>query len=151
MKTRKLSGIAFPLWALLLLLVPLGAVENNPQGVTDNPFFQEYKTPFDTPPFDRIKNEHFLPAMKEGIRLHELEIKAITDNPQTPTFANTLAALDGSGKFLERVSRSSGLAGGQHDPGTSADRSGELPPSERPLFECPAGRETLRPHQERLR
>lgn len=104
MKTRKLSGIAFPLWALLLLLVPLGAVENNPQGVTDNPFFQEYKTPFDTPPFDRIKNEHFLPAMKEGIRLHELEIKAITDNPQAPTFANTLAALDGSGKFLERVS-----------------------------------------------
>ena len=68
-----------------------------------NPFFSLYGTPFNTPPFDRIKNEHFLPAIKEGIRRHDAEIDAIVGNPDSPTFANTLGALDSSGLFLAEV------------------------------------------------
>lgn len=72
--------------------------------VKDNPFFSAYGTAFNTPPFDRIRNEHFLPAIKEGIRRHDAEIEAIVSRPASPTFANTLAALDASGLFLAEVS-----------------------------------------------
>ena len=72
--------------------------------VKDNPFFSAYGTAFNTPPFDRIRNEHFLPAIKEGIRRHDAEIEAIVSKPASPTFANTLAALDASGLFLAEVS-----------------------------------------------
>ena len=72
--------------------------------VKDNPFFSAYGTAFNTPPFDRIRNEHFLPAIEEGIRRHDAEIEAIVSRPASPTFANTLAALDASGLFLAEVS-----------------------------------------------
>lgn len=68
-----------------------------------NPFFGPYGTPFDVPPFDRIKTAHFLPAIKEGIRREQAEIDAIANDPQPPTFENTLAAYDHAGLFLSRV------------------------------------------------
>ncbi|WP_340114849.1 M3 family metallopeptidase [Maribellus mangrovi] len=70
----------------------------------DNPFFKEWNTPFGVPPFDEIKNAHFRPAFAEGMRLHKEEIEAIVNNPQEPTFENTMIALDKSGSFLNRVS-----------------------------------------------
>jgi peptidyl-dipeptidase Dcp len=70
---------------------------------SDNPFFSEFKTPFETPPFDLIKNEHFLPAIQKGIELEQAEIEAIINNPQPPTFENTILAFDRTGKFLSRV------------------------------------------------
>jgi len=90
---------ALVLLALLALFIPgpLSAGEEN------NPFFTAFNTPFETPPFDLIRNEHFLPAIKKGIELHQAEIEAIVNNPQPPTFENTILALDRSGKFLERV------------------------------------------------
>jgi len=69
----------------------------------DNPFFQPYGTPFNVPPFDRIKTEHFLPAIEEGIAREQAEVDAIVDDPEKPTFANTIAALDHSGIFLSEV------------------------------------------------
>jgi peptidyl-dipeptidase Dcp len=68
-----------------------------------NPFFAPYGTPFGAPPLDRIREEHFLPAIKEGIRQQQAEIDAIVHSPQPPTFANTLAALDASGRLLTDV------------------------------------------------
>lgn len=68
-----------------------------------NPFFTGFKTPFEAPPFDLIKNEHFLPAVKKGVDLQKAEIEAIINNPQPPTFENTILALDRSGQFLSRV------------------------------------------------
>lgn len=68
-----------------------------------NPFFEKYNTPHQTVPFDKIKNEHYEPAMLEGIKLHEAEIEAIINNPEAPTFANTIVAYEKSGKFLDRV------------------------------------------------
>ncbi len=70
-----------------------------------NPFFDEYLTPFQTPPFNLIKEEHFLPAFQEGMRQQQMEVQAIVNNPAEPTFANTIEALENSGKLLRKVSR----------------------------------------------
>lgn len=71
----------------------------------NNPFFTEYTTPFQTPPFDKIKIEHYLPAFEEGIKIKRAELDAIINNPEKPTFANTIEALEKSGKLLTKVSR----------------------------------------------
>jgi peptidyl-dipeptidase Dcp len=68
-----------------------------------NPFFSPYRTPLNTPPFNLIRNEHFVPAVKEGIRRQQAEIDTIVNNTAAPTFANTLAALDNSGQLLSEV------------------------------------------------
>ena len=68
-----------------------------------NPFFSPYKTPLNTPPFGLIRNEHFVPAIREGILRQQAEIDAIANNPAAPTFANTLGALDASGQLLSEV------------------------------------------------
>jgi peptidyl-dipeptidase Dcp len=68
-----------------------------------NPFFTEWKTPFGVPPFAEIKEEHFLPAFKEGMARHRVELAAIADAKEAPTFANTIEALERSGQLLDRV------------------------------------------------
>ncbi len=68
-----------------------------------NPLLSEFKTPFGTPPFDLIKNEHFLPAIKKGMEAQQAEIEAIINNPQPPTFENTILAFDRTGKLLSQV------------------------------------------------
>lgn len=70
----------------------------------NNPFFEKYKTPFGTSPFDRIQVEHYEPAFEKGIEQIEKEVQAIADNPQPATFENTIVALERSGKLLENVS-----------------------------------------------
>ncbi|WP_299992804.1 M3 family metallopeptidase [uncultured Bacteroides sp.] len=69
-----------------------------------NPFFEKYSTPHGTIPFDKIKNEHYEPAIREGINRHDAEIEAIINNPAAPTFANTIAAYEKSGRLLNHVS-----------------------------------------------
>ena len=69
-----------------------------------NPFFAEFDTPYGVPPFDKIKTEHYMPAFIEGMRQDSLEIEAIANNPEPPTFANTIEALEYSGAMLDRVS-----------------------------------------------
>jgi len=70
----------------------------------ENPFLGEYNTPFQVPPFDKIKTEHYLPAFAEGIKQHDADIKAIAESKDAPTFENTIVALDASGALLNRVS-----------------------------------------------
>jgi peptidyl-dipeptidase Dcp len=79
------------------------AADTLPSDNPDNPFFRPYDTPFNVPPFDRIKTEHFLPAIEEGIAREQAEIDAIVADPEKPTFANTIAALDHAGIFLSEV------------------------------------------------
>lgn len=74
------------------------------QATNTNPFFEPYKNKYGAPPFDKIQNEHYMPAFKEGIKQHDAEIKAIANNPKPATFANTIAALDYSGDLLKKVS-----------------------------------------------
>jgi len=68
-----------------------------------NPFFQPYSTPYEVPPFDKIKNEHFKPAILEGIKRHEAEINAIANNTAAPTFENTILAMETAGELLSNV------------------------------------------------
>jgi peptidyl-dipeptidase Dcp len=69
-----------------------------------NPFFEIYKTPHQTIPFNEIKTEHYFPAFEEAMKQHSIEVDAITNNPQTPTFENTIVALEKSGSLLDKVS-----------------------------------------------
>lgn len=68
-----------------------------------NPFLEEYTTPYQTPPFDKIKTEHYEPAMLEGMKQQDAEIEAIISNPEPPTFQNTVVTLERSGELLDRV------------------------------------------------
>lgn len=70
----------------------------------ENPFLQDFDTPHGVPPFQLIQNRHYFPAFKEGIRQQEEEIAAIVSNPEAPTFANTVEALEKSGQLLDKVS-----------------------------------------------
>ena len=72
--------------------------------LAQNPFLQPFGTPHGTVPFDRIRTEHYEPALREGIRRQLAEIDAITANPDTPTFANTIEAYEHSGRLLSIVS-----------------------------------------------
>lgn len=74
------------------------------KATTDNPFLTEFNTPYGTPPFDKIKVEHYEPAFLAGIEQQNKEIKAIVENTAEPTFENTIVALDNSGEILGRVS-----------------------------------------------
>lgn len=71
---------------------------------TDNPFFQSYENEFGAPPFDKIKTEHYMPAFTEGMKQHQAEIDSIANNPEAPTFANTIEKMDFSGELLKKVS-----------------------------------------------
>ncbi|MGB5510907.1 MAG: M3 family metallopeptidase [Woeseiaceae bacterium] len=73
-----------------------------------NPFLTEWDTPYGLPPFSEIKNAHYMPAIKKGILDLRDEIRSITENPEPPTFANTILAQELAGKTLERVSTTFG-------------------------------------------
>ncbi len=70
----------------------------------ENPLLRESKAPFGAPEFDKIRNEHYLPAFKQGIAEAKAEIDAIVSNGDEPTFANTVEALEHAGATLNRVS-----------------------------------------------
>ena len=86
------------LLTLMIGLLLMGCVKTN------NPFFETYKNKYGAPPFDKIKNEHYMPAFREGIKQQQAEIDSIAGNPLAPTFDNTIAALDFSGDLLKKVS-----------------------------------------------
>ena len=69
-----------------------------------NPFFTEFQTEYGVPSFDKIKLEHYEPAFLKGIEEQNRNIKAIIENSETPTFENTIVALDNSSPILDRVS-----------------------------------------------
>src|SRR5258708_5810999 len=69
-----------------------------------NPLLKPWQTPFETPPFSELKPEHFLPAFEQAFADHAAEVAAITHDPSAPDFANTITALERSGKLLSKVS-----------------------------------------------
>ncbi|HMK31239.1 MAG TPA: peptidyl-dipeptidase Dcp [Terriglobales bacterium] len=85
--------------ALSALAVPASAAEFGP----DNPFFASSSLPFHAPPFDRIKDEDYQPALDAGMAEQRKEVQAIAENPAPPTFDNTVLALEKSGQLLRRV------------------------------------------------
>lgn len=81
------------------LLLPAGCNKK-----MDNPFFSEWGTPYEIPDFSKIKTEHYLPAFEEGIARQLNEIDDIVNNPEAPTFENTIEAYEYSGDLLNSVS-----------------------------------------------
>ena len=73
-----------------------------------NPFMEEWDTPYGIPPFDEIKDEHYMPAFKKGILELRADIAAILDNAEPPTFENTILAQEMAGKLLTKVSSTFG-------------------------------------------
>ena len=82
----------------------IGLTSCNSDSCNKNPFLSDYGTPFEAPAFDKIKNEHYMPAFIEGMKQQKAEIEAICNNPETPNFENTIWAYDKSGELLGKVS-----------------------------------------------
>ena len=88
-----------------------GAVEEisvSDAELAGNPFLEEWNTPYGVPPFASIENGHYMPAIKKGILELRAEIDAIVDNPEAPTFANTIVAMETAGRLLSKVSSTFG-------------------------------------------
>lgn len=97
----KFSPIFFAAAATALSLSSCSNNQNNAN--MDNPFLVESTLPHGAMPFDQIKTEHYKPAFEEGFKQQNAEIDAIVNNPEEPTFENTIVALDHSGRILDRV------------------------------------------------
>jgi peptidyl-dipeptidase Dcp len=97
MKTK----ILFVLASFLLL----SACDMEQKTKTQNPLLSEWNTPFGVPPFDKIKSEDYLPAIRQGIKEHNSEIDAILNSDNAPNFKNTIEAFELSGATLRKVSR----------------------------------------------
>ena len=83
------------LWVAIIMT----ACSNN----SNNPLLKSWNTPFEVPPFESIKEQHFLPAFKEAMQDHQKEIADLVSNEEEATFENTIAALDYSGAQLDKV------------------------------------------------
>src|ERR1035438_7840486 len=84
-----------------------------------NPFYAPSTLPFQAPPFDKIKNSDYQPAIEAGMAQQLQEVRAIADNPASPTFENTIVAMEKSGQLLNRV-------GAVFNGVTGANLNGEL-------------------------
>lgn len=93
---------------LQTLFVAVLLVNCNPKQTkemqSDNPFYQEWDTPFGVPPFDQIKNKHYMQAFEDGIDQQIAEVEALATNSDAPTFENTIVAFEKSGELLTKVS-----------------------------------------------
>ena len=106
MKTKLFTGIVS-----CVIIIGGCAVQNTkseptavaPSTVAQNPFYAESDLYMKYPPFDRVKNEHYAPAFEKGMAEHMVEINAIANNADAPTFENTIIAMEKSGALLDRV------------------------------------------------
>ncbi len=94
------------LLAGLFVFLSCETKEKNEKSMNDlekNPLLAEWDTPFGVPPFDKIKSEDYLPALKKGVEEKRADIDAIVNNKEKPTFKNTIVALELSGKTLSKI------------------------------------------------
>ncbi len=92
--------------SMILVVIALMAFAGcKKQEKSDNPFLNKYDTPFEVPPFEKIKVSHYMPAFLKGFEEQKAEIKSIINNPKEATFENTIKAYEYSGQLLTNVSR----------------------------------------------
>lgn len=111
------TSFKVPLFAMLAILTSCQNTDkkSTADGTTlspSNPFLNQSKLPYQAPDFDHIKDSDFKPAFEEGMKIHLEEIQKIAGNTETPTFENTLVAMEKSGEMLTRVNRIFGLLTG---------------------------------------
>jgi peptidyl-dipeptidase Dcp len=93
-----------------------------------NPFYAQSTLPFQAPPFDKIKDEDYQPAIEAGMAGQIREMEAIADNPAAPTIENTLVAMEKSGQLLQRATNAfGGVTGANLDPVLQKVREEEAP------------------------
>ena len=88
----------------IVLLNSCSTESLNLESTNMNPFFTEYDTPYQIPPFKKIKDEHYMPAFNQGMKEQLEEIGSITNNLESPSFENTIVELERTGKTLDKVS-----------------------------------------------
>ena len=86
-----------------MITVCAASCKNEPEKDIINPFFSEFNTPFNVPPFEKIMAKHYIPAFEQGIKDGRNDIKKITTNKEKPTFQNTIEAYDKAGATLTKV------------------------------------------------
>ena len=89
--------------AVILLAISMIGCNKQREEILPNPFFEQWTTPYGVPPFESIKTYHYQPAFERAISLHNEEIAAIVAQEEEPTFENTIAAMDRSGRMLSDV------------------------------------------------
>ncbi len=109
----------------IFIIIIIGTIVMSCSG-EKNPLLTTWNTPFETPPFSEIKDEHYIPAFKEAIRIHNEEIRKITKSTSLPDFGNTVLALEQSGELLERVNRVYSAMRGAKSNKTISDISPEI-------------------------
>lgn len=112
MRTTRPRPLTIPLWrcAALIAIAAMAGLgirsaltADTPFGPS-NPFYAPSALPFQAPPFDKIKDADYQPAIEAGMAQQRKEMQAIADNPAPPTFENTIVAMEKSGQLLHRVS-----------------------------------------------
>src|SRR5438874_1822646 len=89
--------------AAISVIAQTSPVQN--PNMTDNPLLTESSLPYHIPPFDKIKDEHFEPAIKAGMREELKEVEGVANDSEKPTFDNTIVALEHTGRLLDRAER----------------------------------------------
>jgi peptidyl-dipeptidase Dcp len=89
--------------AAISVIAQTSPVQNS--NITENPLLTESSLPYHVPPFDKIKDEHFAPAIAEGMREQLKEAESVANNSEKPTFDNTIVALERTGRLLDRAER----------------------------------------------
>src|SRR3984893_2126727 len=98
-----MRAIPYPACCIFILITQIRAVVA--VGSDNNPFLVESTLPHHVPPFDKIKDEHFAPAIEAGMREELKEVEAVANNSEKPTFDNTIVALERTGRLLDRAQR----------------------------------------------
>ena len=119
----------------LSALIPVGAVAISSVNTAlaadfgpSNPFYAPSTLPFQAPPFDKIKDSDYQPAIEAGMAQQKAEIQAVIDNPAAPTFDNTIVAMEKSGQLFERTSAAFyGVTGANTNPTLQEVRTIEAP------------------------
>jgi peptidyl-dipeptidase Dcp len=121
---RNRLTVLLPTVALSLTLHSAPDTKFGPQ----NPFYSPSTLPFHAPPFDKIKDEDYQPAIEAGMSQELTEIQSIADNPAPPTFENTLVAMEKSGELLDRASNAfDGVVGANTNPALEKVQADEAP------------------------
>src|ERR1700728_1067632 len=93
-----------------------------------NPFYATSTLPFHAPPFDKIKDSDYLPAIEAGMAQELAEVQAIADNPAAPTFDNTIVAMEKTGQLLQRVGNTFGAVAQANSNPTLLDIRSQIAP-----------------------
>ena len=88
-----------------LVLISVAGCKNQQTSGNDNPFFSEYNTPYNVPPFDKIRAKDYMPAFEKGMDEGRIDIGKIVNDKSEPTFKNTIEAFDRAGELLGNVSK----------------------------------------------